>query len=68
MLARWQGKKVTATLEGEAEEETTTGGLDNSFGFSKQFINRYEVGEEVGRGHFGYTCSTRFKKGEHKSQ
>ena len=28
----------------------------------KQFTSRYEVGEEVGRGHFGYTCSAWFKK------
>ena len=30
--------------------------------------SRLEVGEEVGRGHFGYTCSARFKKGELKGQ
>ncbi|XP_048632466.1 CDPK-related kinase 2-like [Brassica napus] len=25
-----------------------------------------ELGEEIGRGHFGYTCSAKFKKGELK--
>ncbi|KAK1277026.1 CDPK-related kinase 5 [Acorus gramineus] len=41
-------------------------GLDKSFGFSKNFESKYELGEEVGRGHFGYTCSARSKKGELK--
>ncbi|KAL7231839.1 hypothetical protein ACSBR2_009967 [Camellia fascicularis] len=43
-------------------------GLDKSFGFSKHFGNKYELGEEVGRGHFGYTCKAKFKKGELKGQ
>nr|XP_043614536.1 CDPK-related kinase 5 [Erigeron canadensis] len=43
-------------------------GLDKSFGFSKHFGSKYEVGEEVGRGHFGYTCKAKFKKGEFKGQ
>ncbi|GKV37489.1 hypothetical protein SLEP1_g45516 [Rubroshorea leprosula] len=29
---------------------------------------KYELKEEVRRGHFGYTCSTKFKKGELKGQ
>ncbi|CAL0323533.1 unnamed protein product [Lupinus luteus] len=41
-------------------------GLDKSFGFSKQFEVHYELGEEVGRGHFGYTCSAKGKKGSLK--
>ena len=43
-------------------------GLDKSFGFSKKFGSKFEVGEEVGRGHFGYTCRAKFKKGEFKGQ
>ena len=43
-------------------------GLDKSFGFSKQFLVHYELGEEVGRGHFGYTCSAKGKKGTLKGQ
>ncbi|KAI3882131.1 hypothetical protein MKW92_022012 [Papaver armeniacum] len=42
--------------------------LDKNFGFSKQLISKYELGEEVGRGHFGYTCSAKVKKGEMKGQ
>lgn len=41
-------------------------GLDKSFGFSKQFVAHYELGQEVGRGHFGYTCSAKGKKGSFK--
>ncbi|KAK3405384.1 hypothetical protein EUGRSUZ_K01647 [Eucalyptus grandis] len=41
-------------------------GLDKNFGFSKQFVSHYEMGEEIGRGHFGYTCSAKAKKGSLK--
>ncbi|RAL48481.1 hypothetical protein DM860_005905 [Cuscuta australis] len=41
-------------------------GLDKSFGFSKNFASHYELGEEVGKGHFGYTCSARGKRGSLK--
>lgn len=43
-------------------------GLDKSFGYSKQFNVFYELGEEVGRGHFGYTCLAKGKKGSLKGQ
>lgn len=43
-------------------------GLDKRFGFSKNLESKYEMGDEVGRGHFGYTCSAKFKKGELKGQ
>uniref|UniRef100_A0A0R0HCY3 non-specific serine/threonine protein kinase n=1 Tax=Glycine max TaxID=3847 RepID=A0A0R0HCY3_SOYBN len=39
-----------------------------NFGFSKHFGNKYELGGEVGRGHFGYTCVAKVKKGELKGQ
>ncbi|GKV07046.1 hypothetical protein SLEP1_g18856 [Rubroshorea leprosula] len=38
------------------------------FGFLKHFGSKYELGEEVGRAHFGYTCLAKFKKGELKGQ
>ncbi|KAM3742942.1 hypothetical protein ACB098_07G106500 [Castanea mollissima] len=69
VLLRRQGKKAVksssaaAIPEDEEEEEVV---LDKRFGFSKEFTSRLEVGVEVGRGHFGYTCSATFKKGEHK--
>lgn len=67
LLARRQGSvKPNAIPEGNESEGD--GGLDKSFGFSKNFGNKYELGEEIGRGHFGYTCKAKFKKGELKGQ
>ncbi|KAI4298434.1 hypothetical protein L6164_031995 [Bauhinia variegata] len=68
VLARRQGKKTAAIPEEGEEESKEAVDLDKRFGFSKEFTSRLEVGEEVGRGHFGYTCSARFKKGERKGQ
>ncbi|GFP93694.1 CDPK-related kinase 4 [Phtheirospermum japonicum] len=42
--------------------------LDKSFGYSKNFAAKYELGKEVGRGHFGHTCWAKCKKGELKNQ
>ncbi|GMJ00552.1 CDPK-related kinase [Hibiscus trionum] len=63
---RKASKKVEneATISMEKEEEGFE--LDKRFGFSKELKSRLEVGVEVGRGHFGYTCSAKFKKGEFK--
>ncbi|KAH7520145.1 hypothetical protein FEM48_Zijuj08G0113300 [Ziziphus jujuba var. spinosa] len=69
VLARRHGSvkpNEAAIPEGSVDEEVT--GLDKSFGFSKHFANKYELGEEVGRGHFGYTCAAKIKKGELKGQ
>ncbi|KAL3525717.1 hypothetical protein ACH5RR_014089 [Cinchona calisaya] len=57
-----------AIPEGNESEGVAATALDKSFGFSKNFGNKYELGEEVGRGHFGYTCRAKFKKGELKGQ
>lgn len=43
-------------------------GLDKNFGFLKNFFSKYEMGEEVGRGHFGYTCVAKVKKGDAKGE
>ncbi|CAH8355776.1 unnamed protein product [Eruca vesicaria subsp. sativa] len=58
--------------EGPIPEEGGGGGeseqslLDKSFGYGKNFGAKYELGKEVGRGHFGHTCSGRGKKGDIK--
>ncbi|KAF5752918.1 CROOKED family protein [Tripterygium wilfordii] len=68
VLARRHGTvkpNEVAIPEGSAVEGT---GLDKNFGFPKNFGSKYELGEEVGRGHFGYTCKASFKKGELKGQ
>ncbi|XP_047160590.1 CDPK-related kinase 5-like [Vigna umbellata] len=54
--------------EAPIPEEEGFSGLNKTFGFSKHFGNKYEVGDEVGRGHFGYTCVAKVKKGEVKGQ
>lgn len=69
LLAKRQGSvKPNEASIPEGNESETVAALDKSFGFSKHFGNKYELGEEVGRGHFGYTCKAKFKKGELKGQ
>ncbi|XP_075654595.1 CDPK-related kinase 5 [Castanea sativa] len=69
VLARRHGSvKPNEASIPEGSESERVSGLDKSFGFSKHFGNKYELGDEVGRGHFGYTCSAKFKKGELKGQ
>ncbi|KAJ0245840.1 CDPK-related kinase 7 [Hirschfeldia incana] len=65
-LARRHGssaKPDQATIPEGSECEV---GLDKAFGFSKQFGSCYEIDGEVGRGHFGFTCSAKGKKGSLK--
>ncbi|KAK1369884.1 Calmodulin-domain kinase CDPK protein [Heracleum sosnowskyi] len=40
--------------------------LDKNFGFNKSFGGKYELGKEIGRGHFGHTCHAKGKKGDLK--
>lgn len=65
LLARRHGsvKPNEASIPEGSECEV---GLDKSFGFSSHFHAHYEFGPEVGRGHFGYTCSAKGKKGAFK--
>ncbi|KAI4318620.1 hypothetical protein MLD38_032299 [Melastoma candidum] len=67
VLRRRRGiRKKKVEEEGKEGEEEEAAGLDKRFGYSREVTSRLEVGEEVGRGHFGYTCSAVFKKGEWK--
>jgi hypothetical protein len=71
VLRRRKEKKeaaLPAARQQKEEEEREEVGLDKRFGFSKELQSRIELGEEIGRGHFGYTCSAKFKKGELKDQ
>lgn len=68
-LMRRQGK--TKPKDGPIPEEQGEGGegertLDKSFGYGKNFGAKFELGKEVGRGHFGHTCWAKGKKGELK--
>ncbi|OEL36348.1 Calcium/calmodulin-dependent serine/threonine-protein kinase 1 [Dichanthelium oligosanthes] len=67
LLARRHGsvKPNEASIPEGAEPDL---GLDKSFGYSKHFAAKYDLGREVGRGHFGYTCAAKAKKGELKGQ
>ncbi|XP_044469017.1 CDPK-related kinase 1 isoform X1 [Mangifera indica] len=67
LLARRHGS-VKPNEASIPEGQESDIGLDKNFGFSKQFLAHYELGEEVGRGHFGYTCSAKAKKGSLKGQ
>jgi len=42
--------------------------LDKSFGYDRHFAAKYELGKEVGRGHFGHTCLVRARKGDMRGQ
>ncbi|XP_028806628.1 CDPK-related kinase 4 [Neltuma alba] len=70
-LLRRQGK--SKPKDGPIPEEQTEGGegerpLDKSFGYAKNIGAKYELGKEVGRGHFGHTCWAKAKKGDLKGQ
>ncbi|KAG5067371.1 hypothetical protein AAZX31_04G211800 [Glycine max] len=72
-LLRRQGK--AKPKEGPIPEEQGEGGggegersLDKSFGYGKNFGAKFELGKEVGRGHFGHTCWAKGKKGDLKGQ
>ncbi|KAJ8769739.1 hypothetical protein K2173_005945 [Erythroxylum novogranatense] len=60
-----EDREGAAEEDGEDEEMTA---LDKSFGYAKSFAGKYELGREVGRGHFGHTCLAKAKKGQLKGQ
>ncbi|XP_072957413.1 CDPK-related kinase 3-like [Typha angustifolia] len=74
VLARRQGqpKPSEGTIPEEDGGRIGGGGgggegdrpLDKTFGYGKNFGDKYELGKEIGRGHFGHTCLARAKKGE----
>ncbi|KAL8494834.1 hypothetical protein ACS0TY_019132 [Phlomoides rotata] len=50
----------------ETEQQQQQQQLDKNFGYNKNFGAKYELGKEVGRGHFGHTCCAKGRKGELK--
>lgn len=42
--------------------------LDKNFGYNRNFGAKYELGKEIGRGHFGHTCHAKGKKGDLRDQ
>ncbi|TVU37878.1 hypothetical protein EJB05_11220 [Eragrostis curvula] len=68
-LARRHGpSRPSIPEEGGGESDGSGRGLDKGFGFNKGFAAKYEMGDEVGRGHFGYTCAAKVKKGARKGE
>lgn len=67
-ILKRQGTK--RSKEGTINEDEGEGGapLDKTFGYPKNFRAKYELGKEVGRGHFGHTCWAKGKKGQLKNQ
>jgi hypothetical protein len=66
LLKRYGGSKAKEgpIPQGIAENKR----LETTFGYSRSFSVKYELGDEVGRGHFGYTCSAKVKKGDMKGR
>ncbi|XP_074281601.1 CDPK-related kinase 4-like [Silene latifolia] len=62
------GGLSTPGRDGEERERERERGLDKNFGYGKNLGGKYELGKEVGRGHFGHTCWATAKKGEFKGQ
>ncbi|EEF46780.1 CDPK-related kinase 4 isoform X1 [Ricinus communis] len=67
MRRRGQPKEVPIPEDGGDGPEGDRQ-LDKSFGYPKNFQAKFELGKEVGRGHFGHTCWAKGKKGELKGQ
>ncbi|URD89779.1 calmodulin-dependent protein kinase [Musa troglodytarum] len=59
-------KEGTTAEDGTGNAEKPT--LNKNFGYGKNFGAKYELGKEVGRGHFGNTCLAKAKKGDIKGQ
>ncbi|XVF51070.1 hypothetical protein PTKIN_Ptkin04bG0154800 [Pterospermum kingtungense] len=57
-----------APVEGTIPEDGEGVVLDKNFGYGKNLGAKFELGKEVGRGHFGHTCWAKGKKGELKGQ
>ncbi|RWW48623.1 hypothetical protein BHE74_00045290 [Ensete ventricosum] len=61
-----KAKDGTIAEDGTGNAEKPT--LNKNFGYGKNFGSKYELGKEVGRGHFGNTCLAKAKKGDIKGQ
>ncbi|KAF3626751.1 CDPK-related kinase 4 [Capsicum annuum] len=70
-ILKRQGNTSVKPKEGPIPEDEGGEGerqLDKSFGYPKNLTSKYDLGKEVGRGHFGHTCMAKGKKGELKNQ
>lgn len=70
-ILRRKSRKASIPEENQVEEEGVGVGevqLDKSFGYSKNFGAKFELGREIGRGHFGHTLWAKGKKGDLKGK
>ncbi|CAN1228183.1 CDPK-related kinase 4 [Linum grandiflorum] len=69
MRRKGQTKKTPkqGPIPEDAEDESEVP-LDKNFGYPKNIAAKYELGKEVGRGHFGHTCWAKGKKGDLKGE
>ncbi|XP_038685880.1 CDPK-related kinase 4-like isoform X1 [Tripterygium wilfordii] len=71
-IMRWKGPAKPSIPEddhvGGENGRAVERPLDKNFGYAKNLAAKYELGKEVGRGHFGHTCWAKVKKGELKGQ
>ncbi|MCO5566896.1 hypothetical protein L7F22_020579 [Adiantum nelumboides] len=51
----------TSIEESGSKAELSKSLVRKSFGYTRSFSSKYELGPEVGRGHFGYTCYASLK-------
>lgn len=63
-----KGTPSTAPVPENGGKEKEKIVLDKSFGFQRNIKAKYELGKEVGKGHFGHTCRAKCKKGAMKNQ
>lgn len=61
-----EGTTTSPAAEGDGSGDRQRQ-LDKTFGYPKNFGAKYELGKEVGRGHFGHTCFAKGKKGQMKN-
>ncbi|XP_071686161.1 CDPK-related kinase 4-like [Rutidosis leptorrhynchoides] len=71
ILKRHGGGKGNTAATGTAipeDDVSAERSLDKSFGYGRNFESKYELGKEIGKGHFGHTCMAKCKKGVFKNQ
>ncbi|XP_022974330.1 CDPK-related kinase 6-like isoform X2 [Cucurbita maxima] len=68
-ILRQKSRKASIPEENQiGEEGLGEVQLDKSFGYSTNFGAKFELGREVGRGHFGHTFWAKGKKGDLKGK
>ncbi|CAN1812787.1 CDPK-related kinase 4 [Linum perenne] len=69
-MMRKKGQTKKTPKQGTIPEDDEGGPAagDKNFGYPNNIAAKYELGKEVGRGHFGHTCWAKGKKGDLKGE